>query len=138
MVRAVEKARTDWSMVAADAREALRARSAIRRFIAAQADTSSDLDGVETIVGELIANVVQHAPGAVGIHVAWDGDRATLVIADRGPGIPIARPVPDPQSTSGRGLLIVRAIAPQVDIDSVAGYGSRVTVILPVHRKRSA
>ena len=138
MVRAVEKARTDWSMVAADAQEALRARVAIRRFVAAQADAGSDLDGVEMIVGELIANVVQHAPGAVGIHVAWDGDGATLVIADRGPGIPFARPVPGPDATSGRGLLIVQAISPRVDIDSVAGYGSRVTVVLPVHRKRSA
>jgi len=74
---------------------------------------------------------------AVGIHVSWDGDRATLVVADRGPGIPIARPVPGPDATSGRGLLIVQAIAPRVDIDAVAGYGSRVTVVLPVRRKRA-
>ena len=137
MVRPAEDVRTDWSMVAADAQEALRARRAIRRFLAAQADTDSDLDGVETIVGELIANVVRHAPGAVGIHVSWDGDRATLVVADRGPGIPNARAVPSPDATSGRGLLIVQAIAPRVDIDAVAGYGSRVTVVLPVRRKRT-
>src|ERR1700688_4826809 len=100
MMRAGENLRADWSMVAGDAREALCARSAIRRFLAAQADVASDLDAVETIVGELVANVVQHAPGAIGIHVAWDDDNATLVIADRGPGIPNARPVPGADATS--------------------------------------
>jgi anti-sigma regulatory factor (Ser/Thr protein kinase) len=106
----------------------------IRTFLAFQADEGSDLDAVETIVGELVANVIQHAPGAIGIHVSWDGARATMVIADRGPGIPSVRLVPDGLSTTGRGLLMIQALARHLEFESVPGYGARVTVELPVHR----
>ncbi len=121
-------------MVATDAWEATRARSAIRAFLATDADGTSDLDGVETIVGELVANVIQHAPGAVGIHVSWEGQSAILVIADRGPGIPSLRPVPDGTATNGRGLFLIQALARRVEVDSIPGFGARVLVELPVHR----
>jgi anti-sigma regulatory factor (Ser/Thr protein kinase) len=124
----------EWSMVAADAREALRARVSVRQFLTDQADESSDLDAVETIVGELVANVIRHAPGAVGIHVAWEGRTAKLVISDRGPGIPIVRSVPDAAATCGRGLLLIQALALRLQIDSVPGFGARVLVELPVRR----
>ena len=125
-------------MVVPDAREALRARVAVRHFLAEQADASSDLDAVETIVGELVANVIQYAPGAMGIHVAWDGPTATLVISDRGPGIPIVRPVPTAENTSGRGLFLIQALSLAMQIDSAPGYGTRVLVELPVRRRRYA
>jgi anti-sigma regulatory factor (Ser/Thr protein kinase) len=125
---------TEWSMVASDAWEATHARSAIRAFLAPDADGTSDLDGVETIVGELVANVIQHAPGAVGIHVAWEGQNAILVVADRGPGIPALRPVPDGSATNGRGLFLIEALARRVEFDSIPGFGARILVELPVHR----
>jgi len=34
-------------------------------FLALQADDLSDLDAVETIVGELVANVIRHAAGPI-------------------------------------------------------------------------
>jgi anti-sigma regulatory factor (Ser/Thr protein kinase) len=125
----------EWSMVVADAREALRARQAIRRFLKLQAARDSDLDGAETIAGELIANVIRHAPGPVGIHVFWKGDGATLIIMDRGPGIPHIRKVPDALSTSGRGLFLVQALARRVEIDTPPSGGSRILVELPVCRR---
>jgi anti-sigma regulatory factor (Ser/Thr protein kinase) len=125
---------TEWSLVTADARETVRARQAIRRFLAVQADDESDLDAAEIIVGELVANVVRYAPGAVGIHVSWEGDEAVLVVADRGPGIPAVRAVPDPTGCSGRGLGIIQALARDLEIDAVPGHGTRVVVHLPVHR----
>ena len=124
-----------WSMVKADAREALTARHAVREFLAAQADESSDLDAVETIVGELIANVIRHADGPIGIHVSWEGDSAVAIIADRGPGIPVVRPVPGADDTCGRGLMIVQALAKRVEFSARRGNGSRVVVELPVHRQ---
>jgi signal transduction histidine kinase len=125
---------TEWSLVTADAHEKLRARLAIRRFLAADANERSDLDAAELIVGELIANAIRHAPGSVGIHVGWEGDEAVLVVSDRGPGIPPVRSVPDPLGCSGRGLFIIQALAREVEIDAVPGYGSRVVVHLPVYR----
>jgi anti-sigma regulatory factor (Ser/Thr protein kinase) len=122
-------------MVKADAREALLARRAVRAFLAAQADERSDLDAVEMIVGELVANVIRHADGPIGIHVSWEGDVAVAIVADRGPGIPAVRPVPDVDDTGGRGLMIVEALAKRVKINARRGSGSRVIVELPVHRE---
>ena len=121
-------------MVTADARETVDSRRAIRRFLAVHADDGSDLDAAELIVGELIANVVRYAPGAVGIHVSWEGEEAILIVADRGPGIPPLRVVPDPIASSGRGLWLINALARAVEIDAVPGRGTRVVVHLPVHR----
>jgi len=127
-------ATADWSLVTADAREATRARLAIRRFLALQADVTSDLDAAELIVGELVANVIRYAPGPVGIHVSWVGAEAVLVVADRGPGLPAVRAVPDPSASTGRGLMLIQALARAIEIDANPGRGTRVVVHLPVHR----
>jgi signal transduction histidine kinase len=121
-------------MVTADARETVRSRCAIREFLAQQADDGSDLDAAELIAGELIANVIRYAPGAVGIHVSWRGEDAVLIVADRGPGIPPLRSVPDLTSCSGRGLWLIQALARDMEIEAVPGRGTRVVVHLPVTR----
>ena len=127
---------TEWSLVTADAREATRARIAIRQFLALQAEEAqSDLDAAELIVGELVANVIRHAPGAIGINVSWKGHEAILVVSDRGPGVPAVRCVPAEDAMSGRGLFLIQALAPSMEIDAVPGHGSRVVVHLPVHRR---
>ena len=126
---------TEWSLVTADAREATRARIAIRAFLVQQADAGkSDLDAAELIVGELVANVIRHAPGAIGIYVSWKGHEAVLVVTDRGPGVPAVRCVPARDAMSGRGLFLIQALARIVEIDAVPGHGSRVIVHLPVYR----
>ena len=103
---------TEWSLVTADAREAIRARIAIRSFLAEQADCArSDLDAAELIVGELVANVIRHAPGSISLHVSWKGREAVLVVTDRGPGVPAVPGVPDGEAISGRGLFLIRALA---------------------------
>ena len=129
---------TEWSLVTPDARRALEARHGIRRFLELQADEDSDLDAVELIVGELVSNVIRYAPGPLGIHVSWEGEGAVLIIADRGPGIPAVRIVPDPVATSGRGLYIIQALAKDMAIDAVTGHGTRIVVHLPVHRTVSS
>jgi len=123
-----------WSCVRSDARDASTARREVREFLAHHADGDSDLDAAELIVGELIANVVRHAPGPIGIYCSWRDEHATLVIADRGPGIPRVRPVPAPEAERGRGLLIVEALARTCIIEHATPYGSRVVVELPVRR----
>lgn len=126
---------TEWSLVTADAREATRARIAVRAFLIERADAAkSDLDAAELIVGELVANVIRHAPGAIGIHVCWKDQEAVLVVTDRGPGVPAVRCVPDRGATSGRGLFLIQALARTVEIDAVPGHGSRIIVHLPVYR----
>jgi anti-sigma regulatory factor (Ser/Thr protein kinase) len=128
----------DWSLVRSDAVEALSARESISDFLSEQADSSSDLDAVEVIVGELVANVIRHAPGPIGIYVAWEDEAAVLIVADRGRGIPALRSVPSDTSEDGRGLLLVQALARNVSISAAPDHGSRVIVELPVRRRPAA
>ncbi len=129
----------DWSFVAADAREAsTTTRRGVREFLSEEACERCDLDAVEIIVGELISNVVQHAPGPIGMHCWWEGDRAILLVADRGPGLPPVRPIPDPAATNGRGLLLIDALAQSVRFDCVPGQGTRIAVQLPVCKRNGA
>jgi anti-sigma regulatory factor (Ser/Thr protein kinase) len=125
---------SEWSFVTADAREATAARRAVRQFLAVEADAASDLDGAETIVGELVSNVILHAPGPIGLYVSWSGETAVLIVSDRGGGIPKVRLCPDGHTERGRGLFIVEALASSVEVYSIPYQGSRVVVELPVHR----
>ena len=126
---------TEWSLVRSDAWDANTARSGVRSFLAAQALPGSDLEGAETIVGELVANVILHAPGPIGIYASWSGETAVLIVSDRGHGIPKVRLCPDAMAESGRGLLIVEALARSVEVYRVPFQGSRVVVELPVRRR---
>ena len=129
----------EWSFVAADAREAGTAtRRSVRDFLAQEACERCDLDAVELIVGELVSNVIQHAPGPIGMHCWWEGDGAILLVADRGPGLPPVRPLPDPQATHGRGLLLIDALARSVRFDCTPGQGTRIAVRLPVCKRRNS
>ncbi len=125
---------SEWSFVTGDAREATTARVGVRQFLAAEADPNSDLDGAEMIVGELVSNVIIHAPGPIGLYVSWSGETAVLIVSDRGQGIPKVRLCPDGNAESGRGLLIVEALASSVEVYSIPYQGSRVVVELPVRR----
>jgi len=126
-----------WSYVGNRVEEAAVVRGAVRRFLELQADRDrSDLDAAEQIVGELMANAVRHGAPPFGVCIDWDDDPPTLCIVDRGPGMRPLYPVPEAQSEHGRGLLLVRALAGEVLVDSPAGgrNGTRVVVTLPVCR----
>jgi anti-sigma regulatory factor (Ser/Thr protein kinase) len=126
-----------WSYVGNRVEEAAEVRGAVRRFLETQADRDrSDLDAAEQIVGELMANAVRHGAPPFGICIDWDDDPPTLCIVDRGPGMPPLYAVPEAQSEHGRGLLLVRALAGEVLVDSPAGGrgGTRVVATLPVCR----
>ena len=85
--------------------------------------------GSQLAFGELIANVVRHAPGPVRVLASTDGDRlATLVVEDNGAGFRTADRGPDPYAETGRGLGLVRAVSDGVEIGLTALGGTRVTV----------
>ncbi|GAC1579794.1 MAG: hypothetical protein NVS3B7_14020 [Candidatus Elarobacter sp.] len=125
----------EWSLIRSDAREAGAARVGVRRFLSEHAEPDSDLEGAETIVGELVANVILHAPGPIGVYVSWTGESAVLIVSDRGGGLPTVRPCPDGAAESGRGLLLVQALANAVEFYTIPHQGSRIVVELPVRRR---
>jgi two-component sensor histidine kinase len=71
-------------------------------------------DTIALILTELAANAVRHArtPGRTfDVSLTYDGEKAVEVeVADGSPCRPVVKSF-DPESTSGRGLLLVEALA---------------------------
>jgi anti-sigma regulatory factor (Ser/Thr protein kinase) len=127
-----------WSYVGDCVEETSRVRPDVRRFLETQADAEqSDLDAAELVVGELLANAVRHGAPPFGICIDWHEDPPMLCVVDRGPGMRPVYPAPDTRSERGRGLLLVRALAGELVVDSANADrdGTRVVVALPVQRR---
>jgi anti-sigma regulatory factor (Ser/Thr protein kinase) len=127
-----------WSYVGDCVEETNCVRPGVRRFLETQADAEhSDLDAAELVVGELVANAVRHGAPPFGVCIDWHDDPPMLCVVDRGRGMRPVYPAPDLDSENGRGLLLVRAFAGEVVVDSasVEREGTRVVVALPVHRR---
>ncbi|HEV7180796.1 MAG TPA: SpoIIE family protein phosphatase [Candidatus Baltobacteraceae bacterium] len=123
-----------WAFDAEDARAAQDARGEFVAYITEHAP-DGDIDAAELIFGELISNVVRHAPGPIDVQVEWSQEYATLHVTDRGRGFDRAPELPeDPMRESGRGLYIVDALARQCRVEYVPGYGTHIAVELPVTR----
>jgi two-component sensor histidine kinase len=127
----------EWQFRADDAVDALRMRSAVRAFLDAEADDASDVHGAVLVFGELVANVVRHAPGAISVRIEWPTDGpATLFVDDWGPGVRSVATSEDPMREDGRGIQIVRALARKLSIVSAPIGGTHVSAALPVDRRR--
>lgn len=125
------------------AERVLRQRRAFRECLATFAGPQAGIDAAELIYGELVANTVRHANGAVEAHIELEGSRSpVLVVRDHGPGLNCLPWTPrrDPYAESGRGLGIVELLARDVEVDSRCdGGGTVIRATLPVTpRERAA
>jgi len=104
-------------MLEDDAEEVMRERRTLRPRVESLAQAPSDVDGAELIYGELVANTIRHARGAVQVRLELeDSHPPVLVVRDHGPGVRHRRPVrPDPYAESGRGLAIVETLAERIE-----------------------
>ncbi|MBC5809331.1 MAG: ATP-binding protein [Candidatus Eremiobacteraeota bacterium] len=110
-------------------------RGAIARELAEQAEPKADIPAAELIVGELISNIVRHAPGDFELSLGWDADGfATLDIRDRGEPFAFPRPPTPPTQAGGHGLNLVRALAVRVSVRH-ENDGNAIRVVLPVRRR---
>jgi len=123
-----------------DALDVLRMRSAVEAFFDEAADETSDVAGALLVFGELVANVVRHAPGAIAVRIDWPIDGPVMLyVDDCGPG-PSRAPEQseDPLRESGRGIDIVRALSRGVKIVATPTGGTHVSAELPLGRRRRA
>ncbi len=129
----------EWQFRADDAVDALRMRAAVHAFLEAESDEASDVPGAVLVFGELVANVVRHAPGAISVRIEWPClGPAMLYVDDWGPGVCSVATSDDPMREDGRGIQIVRALAREVRIVSAPIGGTHVSAALPVDRRRHA
>jgi anti-sigma regulatory factor (Ser/Thr protein kinase) len=88
------------------------------------------------IFGELLGNVVRHAPGLVEITLDWNDEAPVLHVLDNGSGFASRRArerLPDDDwSESGRGLFIVNACAAAFSVQARPGCGTHASATLPV------
>ena len=127
----------EWQFRADDAIDALRMRAVVRAFFVAEADEASDVEGAVLVFGELVANVVRHAPGAISVRIEWPAaGAAMLYVDDWGPGVRSVCTSDDPLREDGRGIGIVRALARDLSIVSAPFAGTHVSAALPVDRRR--
>lgn len=129
--------RRHWSFDAENAQAAHDAREEFVAYLRGEAVAEADFAAAEIVFGELIGNVVRHAPGPIEVQVDWSGDSPVLHVTDRGrgfvrhPGLPA-----NPLSESGRGLYIIDQFTRNLRVERIAGYGNHVAVELTIDRKQ--
>jgi PAS domain S-box-containing protein len=125
-----------WSFDAENAKAAQDARGEFVRYLRRYCADEESIQLAELVFGELVGNVVRHAPGAIDIDVEWTNGAPMLHVLDRGKAFAPPSHLPDDLlSESGRGLFIVRQLSKTVNVEHVPGYGNHVRVELPVRRK---
>ncbi len=127
--------------VEAEAEQVLRQRRAFRDCLVSLAEPPSGVDAAELIYGELVANTVRYAKGAVEVHLEMNGSgRPVLVVRDHGPGLNVVPwpPRRDPLAESGRGLGIVELLAHNVAVGDAEGGGTVIRATLPVTARKPA
>jgi len=128
--------RKTWSFHSSHSYSAHHARHEVMRFIESIAQGNEDLFTAELIVGEILANTVEHAPGLVNMEIDWSEASPVITVVDSGPGLErFAALLPEDAFTEdGRGLFLVKTLARDLHIESDAGYGTKMTVVLPIAR----
>ena len=100
-----------------------------------------DVAAAELIYGELVANTVRYANGAVEVRLELiDSKPPVLVVRDHGPGLRCHPWTPrrDVYAESGRGLGIVELLAREVAVGEADGGGTVIRATLPVVPRRHA
>ena len=128
----MKPALSEWHFESACATTARAARAGFADHLREFATRDSDIEAAEIIFGELIGNVLRHAPGPIQIDVDWTKERrARLRIHDTGPRFQCNPSLPSDSVQSGRGLYIVASLAHELRV-SRRDSGSTVTAVLPV------
>lgn len=126
-----------WRVNLPDASFAPQRRPEFVAYLQANGRTDDDYAAAELIFGELVGNAYLHAPGSLEVAVEWSNGHATLHVTDEGFPIDLTdATLPDPFVEHGRGLAIVKSLAPSVQTTPYPGFGKTVSVALPVHPDR--
>lgn len=125
-----------WSFDAENAKAAQDARGEFVQYLRTRDADRDEIETAELIFGELVGNVVRHAPGAIDIDLEWRNGSPRLHVLDRGAPFRATTRLPeDLLSESGRGLFLVRELSADLVVEHIPGYGNHVSVELPLRRK---
>ena len=122
----------NWKFASDDARTAQVARSSFVAYLRAHDVLETDIAAAEIVFGELVGNVVRHAPGPIDVELAWNVAAPLLVVRDRGAGFePRSTALPaDDYSENGRGLYLIKTFANMPSVRRRADGGAEISVQL--------
>ncbi len=124
-----------WRFHSSHPQSAHNARIELGRYLAAFDADDGDVANAELVIGEILANTVEHAPGLVEITIDWRQARPRLTIVDSGRGVVPREPcLPEALSEDGRGLYLIYALADDVSITAVPTVGTTVACTLRMRR----
>jgi PAS domain S-box-containing protein len=127
--------RKTWRFHSSDARTACACRVDIVKFLRRFTSDRGQLLVSETIIGEILANTVEHAPSVVDVCLDWTGENPVMTVEDEGPGLKtISSELPVGLTEGGRGLFLIQTLAHDVQTSSSSGGGARLRVVLPLER----
>lgn len=126
-----------WSYDSRNPLSAHALRREMTRFIRSLAPSEDDLFRTELIIGEALANTVEHAPGSVSVDIDWSDAYPVVTVSDAGPGLShvVATLPADALNENGRGLFLISSLARDVQIEAQPGAGTRMRIVLPTKRK---
>jgi len=94
----------------ADVTAASEARHRLTATLARLGHPAALLDDARVVVTELATNAVRHAGSAFSVSINGEGGRVRISVRDRSRAMPAPQP-PSPHRLSGRGLVLVAALA---------------------------
>jgi PAS domain S-box-containing protein len=126
----------EWRFHASDAQAAHMARREIGSYIHRLGGDTDSTSVSELIVGELIANTVEHAPGLVHLSIEWDDEHPVFIVRDSGPGLErVQASLPaDIMNEGSRGLFLVQSLSPSVTVAKSPSGGAELRAVLPITR----
>jgi anti-sigma regulatory factor (Ser/Thr protein kinase) len=115
-----------------DARAGVHARSHFVAFLQSIECNLEFIGTAELVFGELLGNVVRHAPGPVEIAIDLEDDSIVLHVTDSGPPLRLTEyNLPhDALSERGRGLFIVAQLAHDLQVELVGNRGNHISVTM--------
>jgi PAS domain S-box-containing protein len=117
-----------WSFASDDGRAAVLVRHEVGALLAAWSSDGARAYVGELVFGEVISNVVRHAPGLAEVELSTTPRGVEMSVADRGEGFTAQPLAAAPLAESGRGLQLVRALADEVTIGTNPHGGTTVHV----------
>ncbi|MBV9102378.1 MAG: PAS domain-containing protein [Candidatus Eremiobacteraeota bacterium] len=123
-----------WRFHSADAYSAHATRRRIVDHLRQFARSDENVFVAELILGEMLSNTVEHAPGLVEIDLDWSDEHPVVTIRDTGPGLRAwtSRLPDNPFSEGGRGMFLMKALTEDLRVRPAAGYGTEIKATLPL------
>lgn len=135
-----EPFRKTWRLDSNDEAAAWEVRSALAEITGALRADSDTSFAAQMILGEALANALQHAPGEVEVGIEHVDDNLVMTIRDYGPGLNgrIGSLPRNLLAESGRGLFLIDALAAQLTVSSRPEGGTELRAALPLAAERGS